>query len=1038
MRKPFRSLFLYLSLFVLGLSDRGGAADIEKAASEGLSFSRDIRPILSKNCFHCHGPDEGNREAGLRLDHAAGATKDLGGYQALVGGDAERSELIKRINSNDPDDLMPPHESGKTLSSDEKELLRRWIDEGAKYESHWSFVVPNRPDVPAVNKIDWVRTPVDAFVFRSLEGKGLQPSRQASKETLIRRVTLDLTGLPPSPLEVDAFLDDSSSRAYEKVVDRLLQSERYGERMALVWLNAARYADTHGYQNDKERQMWIWRNWVIDAYTQNKPFNEFTIEQIAGDMLPEATLDQKIASAFNRNHRINGEGGVIPEEYRVEYVIDRLETTGTIWLGLTVGCARCHSHKFDPISQHEFYSLFSYFNNVPENGRDGGKGNAVPVLTVPIPGLEDKVLLAEQRIQDLKEKLSEETPELLSELGKWVQDMGAEWAEGTRQSMWEAATIREAVSTGSVEFRTLPDGSYLATGANPGNPTYSVSIRPGEGVVTGVRLEALTHPSLTNGGLARSVNGNFVLTEFEVEAKETASPESQRVPIRRVVADYSQRNYPIDLTVDGKAETGWAVFGRPQLEDTSAVFTFAEGLTTTQDTILTLRLRHDGSFNQHAIGRFRISLTSSIEPLLEDAEGLPGGIVTALQTGEAKRTEEQRQALLSYYRAFAPSLVRLRADLERAEKALEKVKKTATTSVMVMSEMKERRPAYLLNRGQYDQPGEEVFPALPASLGQLPTGAPNNRLGFARWLVSPENPLTARVTVNRYWQMLFGIGLVESVDDFGAQGAYPSHPELLDWLATEFVRSGWDIKAMLRLMVTSATYRQSSAVSSESFRQDPDNRMLGRGPRFRLSGEMIRDQALAVSGLLDSTVGGPSVKPYQPAGLWEEVAYDKKMRYVRGEAEELYRRSMYTFWKRAVAPPSMILFDASGRERCDVARRATNTPLQALVTLNDVQFVEAARVLAERMMREGGATPSDRVAYGWRLALARKPDLLERATLTESFQSYLGRFQRLPAAANELLSIGEAVVSRSNSAELAAYTAIANVILNLDETVTRE
>ncbi len=1032
---PFR---FCVSLAILCSIDLDWSLNAASPSPESINYNRDIRPILSANCFYCHGPDEAHQEADLRLDHAQGATRDLGGYQAIVPGDAEASEAIKRILTDDHDDLMPPPESEKKLTSSEKALLRRWIQDGANYESHWSFLKPVRPEIPQVDQAQWVLQPIDAFVLERLEKDGLEPSPEASKETLIRRVTLDLTGLPPSPSEVESFLNDHSSNAYEKVVDRLLQSERYGERMALNWLNAARYADTHGYQNDQERQMWIWRNWVIDAYNQNKPFDEFTIEQIAGDMLPESTMDQKIASAFNRNHRINGEGGVIPEEYRVEYVIDRVETTGTIWLGLSVGCARCHSHKFDPISQHEFYSMFSYFNNVPEKGRDGNRGNAEPTLTVPVPGMELKVADAEDKVESLRAKISQDTPAYLQEFDQWKKTTRQDLLEGKHQTSWSAANITKVASTGGVRFEELEDGSYLATGKNPANAVYTITLQPQNGTITGIRLETLTHSKLTNGGLARSVNGNFVLTGFEVAVQEKDTKKSERIAIASALADYSQNGYPIDKSIDGNNSTGWAVFGRPKMKDTTAVFTFSEPLKVSEETIVTIRLRHEGSFNQHSIGRFRLAITSATQPTLEGGNGFDADILLALKTDQVELTSEQHTLLSDYYRDLAPSLAPLRKQLQSAEKSLEQVKKKATTTVMIMEEMEERRPAYFLNRGQYDQPGEEVFPTIPVSLGKLPEGAPNNRLGFAQWLVSPDNPLPARVTVNRYWQMLFGMGLVKSVDDFGAQGEYPSHPELLDWLATEFVRSGWDIKAMLRMTVTSATYRQSSAADAELRTFDPGNRLLARGPRFRLSGEMVRDQALFVSGLLEPAIGGPSVKPYQPAGLWEEVAYDKKMRYVRGSGEDLYRRSMYTFWKRAVAPPSMILFDSSGRERCDVARRATNTPLQALVILNDVQFVEAARFLAQRIMQEGGGTPSERLEYAWQLTLARHPDSFERETLQKSFQHYLTHYQAQPEAAEQLIEIGERDSNDFDPIELAAYTAMANVILNLDETITRE
>lgn len=1018
-------------LIVAGLSFH---ADL--SASE-VSFNRDIRPLLSDRCFHCHGPDEAQRKADMRLDTAEGALREHDGVRAVVPGDPDQSELIQRIFTNDPDDLMPPPDSDATLSPAEKELFRAWIENGAEYQTHWSFVPPVPPKVPEVHLQGWVRQPIDAFVLRRLEQEGLSPSEEASQENLIRRVTLDLTGLPPTPEEVDAFLQDHSTDAYEQLVDRLLQSNRYGERMALDWLNAARYADTNGYQNDQERQMWIWRNWVIDAFNQNKPFDQFTIEQIAGDMLPDATIDQIIASGFNRNHRINGEGGVIPEEYRVEYVIDRVETTGAIWLGLSVGCGRCHSHKFDPISQKEFYSLFAYFNNVPENGRDGNRGNATPTISVPVPGMEIKVSAAEKQVEELEATLTLNTPQFLEAFESWKTQTRADIQSRPLNSAWQAATVLSADSTGNVVFKLLEDGSRLATGPNPSNPTYTVTLKLGQGTLTGIRLETLTHPDLTDNGLARSVNGNFVLTEFEVLEKKPGSDEARPLKIASVQASYSQGNYPVENSIDGKSETGWAVYGRPKVVDTSAVFTLSDPLEVVDGTQLLITMRHGANFNQHAIGRFRLSLTSASKPAMDGKEGFSEAIVAALNAGD-QNTDEQHQLLLEHYRQRSPVYAPLREQLAKAKKELEQVRQQATTTVMVMKEMDKRRPAYLLNRGQYDQPREEVFPGVPVSLGKLPKGAPNNRLGMAQWLVSPDNPLTARVTVNRFWQTYFGTGLVKTVDDFGAQGEFPSHPDLLDYLATEFIRSGWNVKAMQRMIVTSATYRQSSASTKHLLDLDPENRLLARGPRFRLRAEAIRDQALAVSGLLEEKQGGPSVKPYQPAGLWEEVAYDKKMKYVRGAGDDLYRRSMYTFWKRAVAPPSMVIFDAGGRERCDVARRATNTPLQALATLNDVQFVEAARFLGERMIRKGGSSDAERLTYGWRLAVTRQPDALELNTLQKGLENHLKHYRNHPDEAKALIRIGEKEHGSSDPVELAAYAAIANLLLNLDETITRE
>ena len=1003
--------------------------------ADDINYNRDIRPILSDKCFYCHGPDSKHREADLRLD-----VEEAAHDSAIVAGDPDDSELIARITSDDEDLRMPPAESGKTLSNEDIELLRRWIEQGAKYQGHWSFTQPTRPALPEVKQADWIRNAIDHFVLARLEVGGLKPSRAADKATLIRRVSLDLTGLPPTPEEVDAFLSDLSPQAYEKVVDRLLKSDRYGESMALVWLDAARYADTNGYQSDRERKMWIWRDWVINAYNANMPFDQFTIEQIAGDMLPNATIDQKIASGFNRNHRINSEGGVIPEEYRVEYVIDRVSTTGTVWLGLTLGCARCHSHKFDPISQKEFYQLFSYFNNVPENGRDGNQGNAVPMITVPIPEMQPKVEAARQEVTKLKEQLNTDTDALRTEHEAWEKRQIAELDRQQEPSMWSLVTVDEAKANNNVTLQRLEDHSYLATGPTPANATYTITLKPGKCSITGVRLEALRHANMTQGGLSRSVNGNFVLTEFEVLRHTPDMNEPQRVKIASAIADHSQDRHPIANAIDGKPSTGWAILGRPKPEDRIAVFTFQQPLESTVETTLIVRLKHDSQFAAHAIGRFRLSATSASKPALEGNGGLPSEIVAALKTPKNKRSDAQQQRLAKYHREISATLKPLRTQLAAAKKRLDDITKRSTTTVMVMQEMETPRQAFFLNRGQYDQPGEEVQPGLPASLGALPDGVPNNRLGFAHWLVDPNNPLTARVAVNRYWQMYFGAGLVRTASDFGAQGEWPSHPELLDWLAVEFIESGWNVKAIQKIIVMSATYRQSSQVTSELKRRDPDNRLLARGPRFRLNGFAIRDQALAVSGLLVEKLGGPSVYPYQPAGMWSDVAGRASgMAYKQSTGDDLYRRSMYTFWKRTVAPPTMIIFDASGREACNVSRNATNTPLQSLATLNDVQFVEAARFLAERMMLEGGETAAERLTYGWRLALVRRPHDIELKRLVAGYEHHLSRFRKDPKSAEALLSTGDKPRnSTPDATEHAALTAMANVILNLDETVTKE
>jgi hypothetical protein len=726
------------------------------AASDSISFNRDIRPILSDACFQCHGPDSATRKADLRLDQEQEAIATRDGRAAIVRGDAAASELIKRITHSDPDEQMPPPDSGHFLTKTQISLLKRWIQEGAHWQAHWSFIPPQRPDVPALSQSDWPSNPIDNFVLHRLERQGLQPSPPASKTALLRRVTFDLTGVPPSINEIDDFLADDLPDAYERVVDRILDSPRYAERMTTEWLDAARYADSHGYSLDRRRVMWPWRDWVIHAYQTNLPFDQFATLQIAGDLLPEATATQQLATGFNRNHPIQSEGGVINEEYRVETVVDRVETTSAVFLGLTLGCARCHDHKYEPISQKEFYSFYAFFNNVPESAHVGNSDKQAdkPFITAP--------------------------------------------------------------------------------------------------------------------------------------------------------------------------------------------------------SIL--------------------------------------------------------------YQEHEPS-----------------------ATVMVMAEMGPPRKTFVLNRGQYDQPTDtETKPGLPSALGKLPEGIPADRLALARWITSPVNPLTARVTVNRYWQMIFGNGIVKSAEDFGAQGQWPSHPDLLDWLATEFVRTDWNVKAMLKLIVTSTTYQQSAKASPSLLERDPNNRLLARGPRFRLPAEMIRDHALVTSGLLVEQQGGESVRPYQPPGLWDDVVYSNVPRFQQDHGDKLYRRSLYTYWKRSVPPPSMQVFDAPSREACVLTRSRSNTPLAALVLMNDPTFVEAARKLAERIIREGGDTEQARLQYAFRLVTTRLPQPHELQLLSQSLSQFIKDYQRNQEAARALMRVGESPHDISlDPSQVAAYTSIANALLSSDEAITK-
>ncbi len=782
----------------------GAAGAAPPASGPAVEYNRDVRPILSDNCFKCHGPDAKERKAGLRLDVRDEALKRAeSGRLPIVPGNASASGLLRRVLSARDDVVMPPPESKKQLTARQKELLTKWIEQGAEYQPHWSFVAPRRPVVPAVRDSAWPRNAIDAFVLARLEQEGMRPSPEADRVTLVRRATLDLTGLPPTPAEVDAFLADARPGAYERLVDRLLASPRFGERMALDWLDLARYADTHGFHLDSGRDMWRWRDWVIGAFNRNLPFDRFTVEQLAGDLLPGATLDQKIASGFNRNHMINFEGGAIPQEYHNAYVVDRVNTTTTVWLGVTFACAQCHDHKYDPFTQRDFYRLYAFFYNVPENGLDGSKGNAAPVVKLP-------TLQQQQRL--------------------------------------------DALSVAIVELDARRKGP--------------------------------------------------VLTKDEKEAKRLA-----------------------------------------------------------------------------------------------------------------ERVAELR---------------REREELDRQ-----------IPTTMVMQEMATPRETFLLVRGAYDQRGEQVRPGVPAALPPLPKEALPNRLGLARWLVDPSNPLTARVAVNRIWQTFFGTGLVKTGEDFGIQGELPSHPELLDGLAVAFRESGWDVKQLVRLIVTSATYRQASAVPREVYARDPENRLLGRGGRFRLAAEFLRDQALAVSGLLNGEVGGASVSPYEPEGLWRELTErgDSKnwsaQFYVQSHGKDLYRRGMYTFWKRTSPPASLSTFDAPDRESCTVRRSRTNTPLQALVLMNDPTYVEASRKLAERLMAEARTT-DERIVLAFRLATARHPKAAEQAVLRRVFEEQLAAYRKDPQAALKLLGVGESPRDgKRDVAELAAWAVIASVVLNLDEAVTR-
>ncbi|MGH8636694.1 MAG: DUF1553 domain-containing protein [Burkholderiales bacterium] len=1025
-----------------------------------VEFNRDIRPILSNNCFACHGPDEKQRETKFHFDTQEGAFAEPG---IIERGNSAKSVLVRRITDPDPDERMPPPDSGHALTDTQIALLKRWIDEGAKWDTHWAYTAPERPTPPVPQqRLEWIRNPIDQFVLARLEREGLAPSPEADPATLLRRVTYDLTGLPPTPADVDAFLADRSPDAYEKRVDALLRSPHYGERMAMPWLDAARYADTHGYHIDSLRGMWPWRDWVIKAFNTNMPFDRFTIEQLAGDLLPDATRDQKIASGFNRNHMINFEGGAIADEYQVEYVVDRVEATSSAFMGLTMGCARCHTHKYDPITHQEFYEFYAFFNNVPELGLDGKNGNAVPVLPLPTP---------EQQVQ-----LDEVDAAI-----KAREAMLADTIVEPQQQEWERAVSQSPVPFGTdgLTAHYELDGSFADISGRyqhgrtlRGDPTFEA------GVV----------------GRAASFDGDTTVSFGEVGSFDRATPFSLAVWLRgrakqpgpilqKTSAEHRGRGYIWQF--DDVALVGiqrWAE--RLNVTLTSDSPQDAIHIRTrqrlNQSDWYHVAMVYDGSGKAAGLHLYlngkrlatevvRDSLKGSIEtesplrvepPFVGQLDDLrfysralapaeveqlaihyPARVALSGVTG--KRSKDETASVRDYYLTYAASdeLRTAHAELKTLRLEKQKLQKLIPTT-MVMSEMAKPRETFVLARGDYRNQTEKVQPGVPAMLPPLPADAPLNRLTLAKWLVHPNHPLTSRVAVNRFWLMYFGHGIVKTQEDFGVQGEPPSHPGLLDWLATEFVRTNWDVRAMQRLIVTSATYRQSSQVTPALLDRDPENRLLARGPRLRLPAEMIRDSALAASGLLNETIGGPSVLPYQPPGLWEEMAFGEgfsAQAYQQSHGKDLYRRGMYTFWKRTVPPASLATFDAPDREKCTARRALTNTPLQALALLNDPTYVEAARALAERALLEGGAKVTARLEHAFRLATARKPNGKETDVLRTLLNRQLTSFQRDRKAAIEFLDVGESPRNkRLDAAELAAWTTVTSVILNLDETITKQ
>jgi hypothetical protein len=1011
------------------------------AADRPLNFARDVRPILSSTCFKCHGPDEKERKAGLRLDtQEGGHAKLASGSAAVVPGKIDESELIARIVADDPTMKMPPPESGKKITPEQIATLRRWIAEGGNWSQHWSFVPPKRVDAPPVKNQAWAKNDIDRFVAARLEAEGLEPTKPADKITLIRRVTFDLTGLPPTLADVDAFLADTSADAYEHVVDRLLQSNRYGEHMARIWLDAARYGDTHGLHLDNERSLWPYRDWVIKAFNTNKKFDEFTVEQLAGDLLPTPSLEQQIASGFNRNNVTTGEGGSIDEEVLVRYAVDRIETVSTVFLGMTLGCAVCHDHKFDPVTQKEFYQMYAFYNGVADAAMDGNQLTPPPSIKTSSPEQKAKLAAFDVQIAEAQKKIGDELAKI-----QYTEptDSANPTSTEPKEYVWiDDAPPPGAKSEGTTEWKfvTKADG-----------PVFS-----GEKASTRTSTELSQHLFTGAAAPLRIGEGDKLFAYVYLDPKNPP----KEVMLQYNDGSWEHRAYWGDNGIPWGADntpSRVAMGPLPKLGEWVRLEIEAAKMGLNSGAMLngmaftqlggTCYWDKSGSVTRTPqAGQGFESLAQWVAYEKSQSKStLPQPIQDVLKVEADKRNDDQKKVLLNHF--LENVYVKTKPTFDPMHQQVTDLQKQKTDfdnsipTTLVMADMANARETFILVRGAYNKKADKVTAGVPAIFPPVPKDSPMNRLGMARWLVDPSHPMTARVTINRFWQQIFGTGIVKTAEDFGAQGQWPTHPELLDWLATEFVRTGWDVKGMIKLMVMSNTYQQSSQVSPELQQRDPGNELLARGPRFRFDAEVIRDSALAVSGLLVERVGGKSVKPYQPDGLWEAVGFvgSNTSKFTQDQGESLYRRSMYTFWKRTSPPPSMTTFDAPSRENCSVRRPRTNTPLQALALMNDKQYVEASRALAQRMMTEAGATPEERLTLGFRLLTARPPTAEEIAVLIPLYQTELQIFQGDKEAATKLISYGD---SKRNEAldvsDLAAWTMMANLLLNLDESVTKE
>ncbi|NRA95691.1 MAG: DUF1553 domain-containing protein [Planctomycetes bacterium] len=1152
-------------------------------AERPVGYARDVRPILSDRCYKCHGPDAAQRKAGLRLDTPQGATAVLpSGRRAVIPGDTSASALLARVSHHDVAERMPPIDSGrKPVTAAEIDVLKRWIAEGAPFEAHWAFVPPRRPAPPVVADSAWAHSSIDVFIRAEHERRGMTPSAPSGAETLCRKITLDLTGLPPSPDEVQAFAADTKPGAVGRLIDRLFASPRYGEQMARHWLDAARYGDTHGLHLDNERSIWPYRDWVTQAFNRNLPYDRFVTEQLAGDLLPEATLQQRIATGFNRCNVTSAEGGMIASEYLALYAKDRVDTTATVFLGLTLECAKCHDHKFDPFSQKEYYQLYAFFHSISEDASDKNALIAPPFVSAPTMDQKARINQLDADISKGEAELATPSPEIDAAQATWEEETGKQIAGG-----WVILRPAEAYSAGKATMTIGKDRVVHVTGKSPPRDIYEVVARTHLRDIRVVRVELLPDPDQPGGGIGRADHNNIVLTNVELDAAPAQNCEqTTKIKIDAAAADWNQRDFPAANTLDGKPETGWAISGGAD-DERSIVFRLEKPISYVGGTQLKLRLGFGSGFLQHTIARFRVSVSDRVDKtpavlrpwlrteqpfegknmnqalkrayapeknpdpaaryqdgkvgwvpapeyvdgkshlfsqlpnrayylqriidspsarpfsffvgsddsikvflngkeifvrnvargvaadqdrvdvglqagenrlmikivngggacgfyfraLGEYVDGVPTAVARILSVAVAQRSDAETTRLRSYYRTNHSEPWRKKKQALRKFKDERKKVEAAYPKTMVMAELPKPRESRILIRGEYDNPGEVVTPGVPSALPPLKDGAKSGRLSLARWLVDPAHPLTSRVFVNRLWQMLFGAGLVATPEDFGSQGTYPTHPQLLDWLAVEFVESGWDIQHMLRLMVSSATYAQASSISAAGLQADPANKLLARGPRHRLDAEEIRDGALLMGGLLVQAIGGKGVRPYQPLGVWKAVGYtdSNTANFRQDKGHALWRRSLYTFWKRTAPHPTMSLLDAPSREACSVRRGRTNTPLQALALMNDIQFVEAARGFGAQALAHGGDDDDARLARMWRWATSRRPDAYELGVMRDLLTAERKHYATRAVEAKRLIETGQSKPPADiDAGELAAWTSIANMILNLDETLTK-